>query len=184
MNRDSNLRVQEPGKTLRAIHKELGIPETWAKDRNVEYYEEAPVSELQVVAIDFDGKPFILLKSVVDRWQALMKAAEADGIIIQPFSGFRSFLYQRLLIHNQLRRGRSIEDVLTSLAAPGCSEHHTGRAIDLTSEGSPPLGEEFENTVAFAWLSKHAAEYGLTMSFPRNNPYGYIYEPWHWCFKP
>jgi D-alanyl-D-alanine carboxypeptidase len=176
-------RCQQPDTRLREIHLELGIPENWAEARNVEYYREAAVSDLQVVLIDFDGKPFILHRAVVPKWNALVAAAEADGVVLNPFSGFRSYLYQRMLIRSQLKRGRTLEDVLTSLAAPGCSEHHTGRAMDLTAEGCPPLGEEFEKTQAFTWLSEHGKRFDLVMSFPRNNPHGYIYEPWHWCFS-
>ncbi|RTL24879.1 MAG: hypothetical protein EKK49_20850, partial [Rhodocyclaceae bacterium] len=36
---------------------------------------------------------------------------------------------------------------------------------------------------AFVWLNAHAAGHGYTLSFPRNNPEGYLYEPWHWCFE-
>ena len=67
-------------------------------------------------------------------------------------------------------------------AAPGYSEHHTGRAVDLTTPGTPPLLEAFERTAAFAWLERHAARFGFVMTYPRNNPLGVIYEPWHWTF--
>ncbi|MCB0336562.1 MAG: M15 family metallopeptidase [Bdellovibrionales bacterium] len=168
---------------LAVIYQELGIAENWAEVRGVVYYPEAAVADLQVVSIDFDGKPFILDASVSDRWNQLLGAAEKDGVRILPFSGFRSYRYQRGLIKRQLHHGRTIDDILTGLAAPGCSEHHTGRAIDLTSECCKPLGEEFENTDAFKWLQTHASRFGLVMSFPRNNEFGYIYEPWHWCFQ-
>ncbi|MDE4963702.1 D-alanyl-D-alanine carboxypeptidase family protein, partial [Francisella tularensis] len=25
-------------------------------------------------------------------------------------------------------------------------------------------------------------KYGFKLSFPCNNEYGFIYEPWHWCY--
>ena len=179
----SSKRIQDPNERLREIHEELGITADWARVRDVEYYEEAPVSDLELVSIDFTGKPFVLARSVTPRWTALLESAAADGIIIKPFSGFRSYLYQRYLINNHLKNGRSIDDVLTQLAAPGCSEHHTGRAVDLTSESGRPLGEEFEKAKEFKWLTENAVRFGFVMSFPRDNPHGYIYEPWHWCFQ-
>ena len=175
-------RVQEPNPVLRAMHDELGISKTWAIDRDVEYYEEASVAELELVSIDFTGKPFVLAKSISARWNGVLDAAAKDGIQLSPFSGFRSYKYQCWLISNHLKNGRPLEDTLTQLAAPGCSEHHTGRAVDLTAEDAPPLGEEFENTKAFKWLARNAGDFGFVMSFPRDNSYGYIYEPWHWCF--
>jgi hypothetical protein len=51
------------------------------------------------------------------------------------------------------------------------------------SPGCPAAEELFEDTAAFAWLNAHAADHGYTLSFPRDNPEGYIYEPWHWCFE-
>ena len=151
MNCSSTKRIQDPNPALQVIHEELGIPENWARERDVEYYDEAKVEELELVSIDFTGKPFVLARSAVDRWRALRAAAASENIVLRPFSGFRSYLYQRGLIKNHLKNGREINDILCQLAAPGCSEHHTGLAIDLTAEDCPPLGEEFENTEAFKW---------------------------------
>ena len=74
-----------------------------------------------------------------------------------------------------------VSDILSVNAAPGYSEHHTGRAIDIASPGSRPLTEEFEDSAAFRWLERNAAGYGFSMSYPRDNPGGFIYEPWHWA---
>ena len=66
-------------------------------------------------------------------------------------------------------------------AAPGYSQHHTGCAVDIATPGSRPLTEEFEESEAFAWLGNRAAEFGFSMTYPRDNPQGFIYEPWHWA---
>jgi D-alanyl-D-alanine carboxypeptidase len=78
----------------------------------------------------------------------------------------------------------SVESILCASAPPGYSEHHSGRAVDVTTEGEQErtLEEEFEQTAAFAWLSSNAGRFGYFLSFPRNNRFGYVYEPWHWCF--
>ena len=67
-------------------------------------------------------------------------------------------------------------------AAPGYSEHHSGRAVDLTTPGSPVLEEAFEESDAFAWLRRRAPEFGFRMSYPRDNPHRVAYEPWHWAW--
>lgn len=67
--------------------------------------------------------------------------------------------------------------------SPGFSEHHTGRAIDLSTPGSRCLDVAFEQTPAFAWLRAHAADFGYYLSYPVGNPAGYHYEPWHWCWS-
>jgi D-alanyl-D-alanine carboxypeptidase len=96
-------------------------------------------------------------------------------------SGYRDFEYQASLIRKKLNAGQALGDILAVNAAPGFSEHHTGRAIDIASPGSRPLTEEFEASEAFAWLEQNAAIYGFSMSYPRDNPQGFIYEPWHWA---
>ena len=80
--------------------------------------------------------------------------------------------------------GQRIEDILKVNAAPGYSEHHTGRAVDIATPGSRPLTGEFETTNAFGWLESRAVEFGFSLTYRRDNPWGMAYEPWHWCFRP
>src|SRR5690606_41627176 len=77
---------------------------------------------------------------------------------------------------------RSSDLILEVNAAPGWSEHHSGRAVDISAPGEPPAEESFEATPAFAWLRANAAGLGFTMSYPRDNPHGIVYEPWHWRY--
>ena len=68
-------------------------------------------------------------------------------------------------------------------AAPGYSEQHSGRAVDLGTMGCDALSEEFENTKVYQWLVKNAGGFGFYLSYPRDNPYGIDFEPWHWCYS-
>lgn len=110
-------------------------------------------------------------------------AAAGSGIDIFLISAYRSMQYQHDLLAKKLDAGIPIEEILSVNAAPGFSEHHTGRAVDIGTYGCDALAEEFENTDAFQWLKKSAADFGFTMSYPRDNLFGIIYEPWHWCFN-
>src|SRR5690606_38685754 len=67
-------------------------------------------------------------------------------------------------------------------AAPGYSEHHGGDALDIGTTGESPAEESFEHTAAFAWLQAHAGRFGFALSYPRDNPHGITYEPWHWRY--
>ena len=69
-------------------------------------------------------------------------------------------------------------------APPGYSEHHTGYAVDIGDGRTPAtnLNTNFENTAAFKWLEENAAYYSFELSFPKGNPQGVSYEPWHWRF--
>jgi D-alanyl-D-alanine carboxypeptidase len=69
-------------------------------------------------------------------------------------------------------------------APPGYSEHHTGRAVDVTTEGVPALrGRVREDERVSAGCRERAGEFGFSLSYPAGNPHGYAYEPWHWCHK-
>ena len=86
------------------------------------------------------------------------------------------------ILREKLDAGATVAEILLASAPPGYSEHHTGCAIDVDTDGAPALEIEFEQTPAFVWLSKNAARFGFVLSFPRGNPYGYQYEPWHWFY--
>lgn len=167
---------------LLQIFTELGIPADYPLTRGINPFKQVALGDLEVIDIDFEGKPFILTGPAGQKFRELRAAALADSVIIEPFSGFRSYKYQRGLIKRHLDNGRPLDDILKNLAAPGYSEHHTGRAVDLTTQGCEPLGEAFEGTDAFRWLAANAGRFGYVMSFPRGNPHGFVFEPWHWCF--
>jgi D-alanyl-D-alanine carboxypeptidase len=112
-----------------------------------------------------------------------MRAAAArESVELQVVSAFRSADYQLGLLRRKLERGQSIRQILRVSAAPGYSEHHSGRALDLTSPGFKPLEEEFEHSAAYAWLSANAQRFGFRLSYPRENQHGIAFEPWHWCW--
>ena len=117
-------------------------------------------------------------------WQEMKTVSAIDNIQLQLVSAFRSVEYQCALIQRKLDKGIDLAEILTVNAAPGFSEHHTGKALDLTTVGEEPLEESFETTDAFSWLQKNASDYGFSLSYPRDNPWGIAYEPWHWAWEP
>ncbi len=167
---------------LRKIHEELNIGSSHLSTYRLPLCEQPPLSELEVVEIDFEGRPFILAKSVSDAWMKMRRSANSDGVILEPFSGFRSYKYQKQLIERKLAKGRPLEDILTETAIPGFSEHHSGRAVDICTNGRFVLTEDFEKTAAYEWLLGNAARFQFKLSYPRANALGIVFEPWHWCF--
>jgi D-alanyl-D-alanine carboxypeptidase len=163
---------------LRELHKELGIPSSYSRDTGLPVYEEP--AELVDVGPNLVGRMQRLTAAAAQRWQAMTLAAAADGIELLIVSGFRSMEYQAALIRDKIEAGQAISDILAVNTAPGFSEHHTGEAVDIATPGSRPLTEEFETSAAFQWLSRRAGEFGFSMSYPRDNPWGISYEPWHW----
>ena len=142
---------------------------------------------LQYGGSDCFGRPFLLHPLALAAWNRMQQTAAADGVSLSVVSAFRSFAYQAGLIQRKRCAGQGLPDILRVNAAPGTSEHHSGMALDLHCPDEPgapaPLDEAFEHTRAFAWLSAHGGEYGFSLSYPRDNPHGMIYEPWHWCYQ-
>ena len=95
----------------------------------------------------------------------------------------RSVKHQCEVIRRKLNEGRSLDDILRNNAIPGYSEHHTGRALDLHSGEGSVLTESFDQTPAYNWLTANADRFGFYLSYPKNNPLGISYEPWHWYHK-
>ena len=165
---------------LMTIAAELGIPDTLPAARGLRVYQEA--SHLVVAERGRDGRDYLLDGAAAQAWRMLKAAAERDGISVVIVSAFRSIERQAEIIRARLVAGANIADVLTSLAPPGFSEHHSGRAVDISTPGVGTVATEFADTLAFAWLVAHAGEYRYSLSYPVDNAQGYQYEPWHWCY--
>jgi D-alanyl-D-alanine carboxypeptidase len=166
---------------LRELHTELGIPADYGRDGTRPAYEEA--SDLVEVGPNLVGRMQRLTPRAAQAWRDMQAAAEAEGIVLLMVSGYRSIDYQARLIRKKINAGQTVSEILAVNAAPGHSEHHTGRAIDIATPGSRPLTEEFEDSEAFRWLSANAGRFGFSMSYPRGNPAGFVYEPWHWALE-
>jgi zinc D-Ala-D-Ala carboxypeptidase len=160
---------------------DLGIPPDYGRKRGLALQPEA--TELVSVGENPEGKEVKLTAAAAAAWVDMRDGAFEAGITLVPISGFRSVARQSEIIRAKLEAGLAIDDILKVVAAPGYSEHHTGRAIDIGAPGEPPLTERFAETPSFSWLEAHAPDYGFTLSFSRDNPHGIAYEPWHWCFR-
>lgn len=163
---------------IHAIHRELGIPEDYGARTGLQLHPDA--EELELAGDDVFGRRQRMTPRTLVQWQAMCKRAQKQDVTLLLVSAFRSVRYQHELIARKLAAGQNIAHILTVNAAPGYSEHHTGCALDLTTTDCTSLDIGFETTQAFAWLGQHAGEFGFRLSYPRSNPHGISYEPWHW----
>jgi D-alanyl-D-alanine carboxypeptidase len=166
---------------IEALLAELGIARELFAHRPLPLFREP--AHLVVAEIDAEGREHRLVPQTAAAWHQLSAAAAQDGVRLVLVSAFRSLQQQAEIIRWKLGRGISIMEILRGSAPPGYSEHHTGRAVDISSPGCPAWEEEFEHTEAYRWLSGHAGSFGFSLSFPRGNHYGYAFEPWHWCHR-
>ena len=166
---------------IQKLHVSLGIPK--------EYLEHSKqllcVEPAQLVSTEPDcyGRRQRLTPEAFKAWSNMKQSAINDGVTVFLISAFRDAQYQHDLIARKISEGRSLEQILRVNAAPGFSEHHTGRAVDLGTHDCDALEEAFEQTDAFVWLKRNAKSFGFVMSYPRGNAAGFAYEPWHWCFE-
>ncbi|HET6564717.1 MAG TPA: M15 family metallopeptidase [Xanthomonadales bacterium] len=166
-------------KALR-VNQELGVPADYGAAHRLQLQSEP--SQLASIGLDVFEREQFMTPRAASALQGMIRQAGSDGIAIQPVSAFRSVDYQCQLLQNKLDKGQDMAAILRVSAAPGYSEHHSGRAVDLTTPGFKPLEEEFADSEAFDWLSRSAAGWGFRLSYPRSNRHGVAYEPWHWYY--
>ena len=171
-----------PPERLHERLQSLGLdPDAYAQRSGLNLVAEP--QWLALAGLDRYRRPLWLRPDAARAWRTLRHAASADGIALDAISGYRSHDYQLGIFQRKLGRGQRVAQILEVNAAPGFSEHHGGDALDLGTTDEPPAEESFEATPAFAWLDEHAGRYGFTLSYPRGNPHGIVYEPWHWRYQ-
>lgn len=160
--------------------QQLGIGDDYAHRTGLPLVAEPTV--LAFAGVDRYGRALWLRHGAARAWRRMQDEALRSDVVLEAISGYRSHDYQLGIFERKLARGQTVAGILTVNAAPGYSEHHSGLALDVGAPGEPPAEESFEHTAAFAWLCSHAAGHGFHMSYPRGNPHGIVYEPWHWCW--
>lgn len=128
---------------------------------------------------------------IIDAYNEMYDAAKADGVILNPCSGYRSIEYQRGLftrrVAEYMNYGYNQQDsekiVATYTARPGRSEHNLGLAIDFY-DATTALTADFENTTQGKWLNKNSYKYGFIMRYSsdKTDITAIIYEPWHFRY--
>lgn len=111
----------------------------------------------------------------------LFAAAYKEKIFLCAISGYRSFQRQEELYHTSVQTN-GIEHARLFSALPGCSEHQTGLAMDVSAASVDfQLEQSFSETIEGVWLAEHAFSFGFVLRYPKGKEKitGYAYEPWH-----
>lgn len=116
----------------------------------------------------------------------MLAAAQAEGVGPWQISeAYRSVeaqqkiwdeKYEKYRTVNGLSEEKARQAVKRRVASPGCSEHHTGLAFDLTVPG-----KTFAGTPQAEWLNEHCYEYGFIIRYQAEKEAltGITAEPWH-----
>ena len=166
---------------LEQLHEALGIPADYAANCALPLCIEPDA--LVDTELDFYQRQQRLTPAAFLAWSEMRAAATREEVSLFLISAFRSYQYQYELIAGKIEKGQAIEAILRVNAAPGYSEHHSGRAVDLGTMDCDALSEKFSKTIAYQWLTENAAGYGFYLSYPPANPFGIDFEPWHWCYR-
>lgn len=124
---------------------------------------------------------------IYDDLCALLDDAYAAHVSLWIASGYRSVEDQKKIlenaVQNRMRDGLTYDDAYVdarlTIQSPKHSEHHTGLAVDFND-----VSRDFKDTEAYAWLQKHAAEYGFVERYPEDKVEitGIDYESWHYRY--
>jgi D-alanyl-D-alanine carboxypeptidase len=168
LSRSLERRLTNYARRVQSIGETLGIPGDYGQRHRLSLHAEA--TRLDSIGPDIFGRDQRLAPRAAAAWQRMRHAALASGIDLQAVSHSVSALPARSAAA-QIVQGQVIEDILKVSAAPGYSEHHSGRAIDVTTPGFAAL-EEALRTARHSpgWIN--TAEGLASGLFPRGNRHG------------
>lgn len=147
-----------------------------------------------LIALDTGGdapytvkeRGLLIRPAAADALNAMLQKARADGLTVwQVSEGHRSVAaqqqiwdetYDKYLNVNGLSPQKALQATARRVAKPGCSEHHTGLALDISVPG-----ESFRLTEQSRWLAENCWDYGFILRYTAEKEAitGFTAEPWH-----
>ena len=135
-----------------------------------------------------EGARFLVEKKTYAAFLRLQADVLAeDGLDIALLNSYRTIEMQQAAFDNYLHKfGRDYAEKYA--AYPGCSEHHTGFAIDVSflRDGKLTHGaqELLEQDDLFRVVQKKLPRYGFLLRYPRGKEEitKINYEPWHYRY--
>ena len=140
-------------------------------------YNRLPNGYIPNNLIDLNGYPNQKLESeAATNFLLMIKDAKLAGHDIEPFSTYRSEVYQETL-YSKYVESDGVDLADTYSARPGHSEHQTGLAVDIRSVGEISS----LNDKDILWVIENAHKYGFILRYLEETSFitGYTYEPWH-----
>lgn len=125
---------------------------------------------------------------VTPYYEAMYNAAKEEGIILTPYSAYRSYERQKINYENltntymtryDISKEEAAQRAATVILPPGTSEHNLGLAVDICN-----TLDSFANSKEYKWLTEHAHEYGFILRYTaeKQDITNIVPEPWHWRF--
>ena len=125
---------------------------------------------------------------VAPHYEEMYTAAKQDGIILTPYSAYRSYerqknnynhLTETYMADYHLSREDAAKKAATVILPPGTSEHNLGLCMDICN-----VYDSFVNQKEYTWLTENAYKYGFILRYPKGKEdvTGIVFEPWHWRY--
>lgn len=180
-----------PEEFLEDLHRVLDAEKSFPQDDLSLYYlidkkhtvsaDYVPKNLVKLVKNDdyiINKNTLSLRPDVEQALRVMARAAKADGVILDVSSTYRSYEYQKNLFDYWVRVD-GLEEAERESARPGTSQHQLGVAIDFGS-----IDDNYAQTKSGKWVYEHAAEYGWSLSFPKEyeDVTGYKWECWHFRY--
>jgi D-alanyl-D-alanine carboxypeptidase len=129
-------------------------------------------------------------KDALEAFLKMAEAAKKAGFDLIIVSGTRNFNYQHGIWSRKWegltgKPETRAKSITTYSSMPGTSRHHWGTDIDIHSV-EPSVFESGYGARLYAWLDKHAWEYGYFQPYKNETKgrKGYKDEKWHWSYYP
>ena len=150
----------------RVINRTYKIPANYINNFSLAYVENGQYMEAHAA----------------EAMKKMVAAMRAAGLSIVVQSGYRSDATQTYLYNNYVSIYGNKYKAGTISAVPYSSEHQSGLAMDLSTDGQ--LEQWFGATAQCKWLIAHCAEYGYILRYTQGKQRytGIIYEPWHFRY--
>ena len=159
---------------------EYMLPERWC-GKKLDSLDMADPDKLTKLpdSLSFESYRIYVLPETKEALLLMSTQARKDSVFLIVDSGFRSVGFQKRIIKNRLEAGEEYQKVISYVAPPGYSQHHSGLAVDFV-----PSEAMFAKTKEYLWLKTNAGNFDFYESYPEDST-GYIpWESWHWIFNP
>ena len=137
-------------------------------------YRKGERFDLPLYPIENNGRTLWLSKAARESFLAMYDAADADGVRLVLNTAFRDNAFQERLWRTYQRRLRAWQETPIGergprpppAARPGYSNHQSGIAVDISTQGQGVL----------SWLTANAQRFSFFRTVDS--------EPWHWEYLP
>lgn len=165
------------------VNRDSPLPDDYQPQQLVNMRDYCDSSIVSIKGSKIEGEQI-----AVDALLAMLMQAQSEGLTSWQISaGYRSVAYQQKLFDDKVysyrqqgMTGAQARSAARKLVAePGCSEHHTGLAFDITVPGT-----SFGGTKQAKWLEEHCWEWGFILRYPADKTAitGITNEPWHFRY--